>query len=184
MSSPGSVDRDERLRLFLALRLPDDVVASIAEWQSRELVGRAVGRSSARESPRHARVPRLSPCRRAAHDPPRPRGRGARCRSTELRGRPLARAAGRGDARAQGLHRDDRRQARGPGAGRARRPRPLPAREPRLAAARHRAPLSRPAAPARRSCPSSGRSCRPRRLLIYPVCTRPGRSTRCSNRFH
>ena len=37
MSSPGSVDGDERLRLFLALRLPDDVVASIAEWQSREL---------------------------------------------------------------------------------------------------------------------------------------------------
>ena len=42
MSSPGSVDRDERLRLFLALRLPDHVVASIAEWQSRELVGRIV----------------------------------------------------------------------------------------------------------------------------------------------
>ena len=42
MSSPGSVDGDERLRLFLALRLPDHVVASIAEWQSRELVGRVV----------------------------------------------------------------------------------------------------------------------------------------------
>ena len=42
MSSPGSVDRDERLRLFLALRLPDDVVASIAEWQERELHGRLV----------------------------------------------------------------------------------------------------------------------------------------------
>ena len=36
---------DERLRLFLALRLPDHVVASIAEWQSRELVGpKLVGR--------------------------------------------------------------------------------------------------------------------------------------------
>jgi 2'-5' RNA ligase len=34
VSSPGSVDRDERLRLFLALRLPDDVVATIAEWQA------------------------------------------------------------------------------------------------------------------------------------------------------
>ena len=38
---------DERLRLFLALRLPDDVVASIAEWQAglfqdRELRGRLV----------------------------------------------------------------------------------------------------------------------------------------------
>jgi RNA 2',3'-cyclic 3'-phosphodiesterase len=42
VSSPGSVDRDERLRLFLALRLPDHIVASIAEWQSRELVGRVV----------------------------------------------------------------------------------------------------------------------------------------------
>ena len=47
MSSPGSVAGDERLRLFLALRLPDDVVAAIAEWQAglsqdRELVGRVV----------------------------------------------------------------------------------------------------------------------------------------------
>jgi len=38
---------DERLRLFLALRLPDDVVAAIAEWQAglfqdRELAGRIV----------------------------------------------------------------------------------------------------------------------------------------------
>jgi 2'-5' RNA ligase len=32
------VDGDERLRLFLALRLPDDVVSSIADWQRRELV--------------------------------------------------------------------------------------------------------------------------------------------------
>ena len=47
MSSAGSVDGDERLRLFLALRLPDQVVASIAEWQAvlfqdRELAGRVV----------------------------------------------------------------------------------------------------------------------------------------------
>jgi 2'-5' RNA ligase len=47
VSSPGSVVGDERLRLFLALRLPDDVIASIAEWQAglfqdRELVGRVV----------------------------------------------------------------------------------------------------------------------------------------------
>jgi 2'-5' RNA ligase len=42
VSSPGSVGGDERLRLFLALRLPDHVVASIAEWQSRELRGRLV----------------------------------------------------------------------------------------------------------------------------------------------
>ena len=47
MSSPGSVGGNERLRLFLALRLPDDVVASIADWQAglfqdRELRGRLV----------------------------------------------------------------------------------------------------------------------------------------------
>ncbi len=47
MSSPGSVDSDERLRLFLALRLPDDIVSAIAEWQAglfqdRELRGRIV----------------------------------------------------------------------------------------------------------------------------------------------
>jgi 2'-5' RNA ligase len=37
VSSAGSVGGDERLRLFLALRLPDDVVAAIAEWQARVL---------------------------------------------------------------------------------------------------------------------------------------------------
>jgi RNA 2',3'-cyclic 3'-phosphodiesterase len=47
VSSPGSVGGNERLRLFLALRLPDDVVASIADWQAglfqdRELRGRLV----------------------------------------------------------------------------------------------------------------------------------------------
>ena len=36
------MDGDDRLRLFLALRLPDDVVSSIADWQRRELVGRVV----------------------------------------------------------------------------------------------------------------------------------------------
>ena len=33
---------DERLRLFLAFSLPDDVVATIAAWQARELSGRVV----------------------------------------------------------------------------------------------------------------------------------------------
>ena len=47
MSSPGSVGADERLRLFLALRLPDDVVAAIAAWQAglshgRKPIGRVV----------------------------------------------------------------------------------------------------------------------------------------------
>ena len=36
---PGSVGGDERLRLFLALRLPADVVQALAGWQSREFDG-------------------------------------------------------------------------------------------------------------------------------------------------
>jgi RNA 2',3'-cyclic 3'-phosphodiesterase len=37
VSSAGSVERDERLRLFLALQLPGDVVAQLTEWQARVL---------------------------------------------------------------------------------------------------------------------------------------------------
>jgi RNA 2',3'-cyclic 3'-phosphodiesterase len=36
------VEGDERLRLFLALQLPDDVVAELVSWQGRELRGRIV----------------------------------------------------------------------------------------------------------------------------------------------
>ena len=42
MSSRGSVGRDERLRLFLALQLPDPVVEALVDWQSRHLRGRIV----------------------------------------------------------------------------------------------------------------------------------------------
>ena len=42
MSSPASVESDERLRLFLAFRLPDDVVGALVAWQGRELRGRVV----------------------------------------------------------------------------------------------------------------------------------------------
>jgi 2'-5' RNA ligase len=37
VTSPASVEGDERLRLFLALRLPDDVVSVLAGWQEHEL---------------------------------------------------------------------------------------------------------------------------------------------------
>ena len=37
MTSPASVEGDERLRLFLGLRLPGDVVSGLVEWQEREL---------------------------------------------------------------------------------------------------------------------------------------------------
>lgn len=42
MTSPGSVGGDERLRLFLALRLPEAVLAELVAWQERELRGRLV----------------------------------------------------------------------------------------------------------------------------------------------
>jgi 2'-5' RNA ligase len=41
-TSPATVDPDARLRLFCALRLPDDVVGELASWQLRELRGRVV----------------------------------------------------------------------------------------------------------------------------------------------
>ena len=42
MTSPASVAGRERLRLFCGLRLPDDAVRAIAEWQAVALPGRAV----------------------------------------------------------------------------------------------------------------------------------------------
>jgi 2'-5' RNA ligase len=37
MTEPASVSADERLRLFLALRLPDDVLEEIERWQRTQL---------------------------------------------------------------------------------------------------------------------------------------------------
>ena len=37
MTSPASVSGDERLRLFLALRLPDDALDAIERWQHAQL---------------------------------------------------------------------------------------------------------------------------------------------------
>lgn len=37
MTTPASVANDERLRLFLALRLPRDVLAAIERWQGEQL---------------------------------------------------------------------------------------------------------------------------------------------------
>ena len=42
MTSAGSVGGDERLRLFLALRLPDDWLDGIAAWQASAFAGRGV----------------------------------------------------------------------------------------------------------------------------------------------
>jgi RNA 2',3'-cyclic 3'-phosphodiesterase len=46
VSSPGSVGGDERLRLFLGLRLPDDVVDLLERWQREHLSGRVVTRAN------------------------------------------------------------------------------------------------------------------------------------------
>ena len=39
MNSPGTVEGDERLRLFCALTLPEPALDRIVEWQARELTG-------------------------------------------------------------------------------------------------------------------------------------------------
>jgi 2'-5' RNA ligase len=39
VTSPASVGEDERLRLFLALQLPDQVLDVLARWQERHLTG-------------------------------------------------------------------------------------------------------------------------------------------------
>jgi RNA 2',3'-cyclic 3'-phosphodiesterase len=45
MNSPGSLEGDASLRLFCALRLPDDVLDGLVEWGQRELPdGRGVRR--------------------------------------------------------------------------------------------------------------------------------------------
>jgi RNA 2',3'-cyclic 3'-phosphodiesterase len=45
---PASVEGDERIRLFLALRLPDETLDALAAWQERELrdAGRLVPRGN------------------------------------------------------------------------------------------------------------------------------------------
>jgi 2'-5' RNA ligase len=46
-TSPGTVGRDERVRLFCALRLPDDVLDALVAWQHRCLErGRLVPREN------------------------------------------------------------------------------------------------------------------------------------------
>jgi 2'-5' RNA ligase len=46
VTSTGSVEGGEHLRLFCALRLPDHVLDGIADWQREHLDGRTVDRSN------------------------------------------------------------------------------------------------------------------------------------------
>ena len=67
VSSAASVDRDERLRLFLALRLPDDAVDALAAWQARD--ARRGGSSRPRTSTSRSRSSAPGPpasCRRSS----------------------------------------------------------------------------------------------------------------------
>ena len=45
-AGPGTVEGDDRLRLFCALRLPDDVADELWAWQERELRERIVPRGN------------------------------------------------------------------------------------------------------------------------------------------
>jgi RNA 2',3'-cyclic 3'-phosphodiesterase len=65
---PGSVGGDERLRLFLALRLPADVVDALAGWQAREL-GAAAGVRLVPGENLHVTLAFLGP--RPAHELPK-----------------------------------------------------------------------------------------------------------------
>jgi 2'-5' RNA ligase len=49
MDRPGSVEGRERLRLFCALRLPDDVLDRLVAWQAQEQLDRA-GRPVSRDN--------------------------------------------------------------------------------------------------------------------------------------
>jgi 2'-5' RNA ligase len=46
VKSAGSVGGDERLRLFLGLRLPDDALDRLEQWQHEHLSGRVVTRAN------------------------------------------------------------------------------------------------------------------------------------------
>ena len=46
MTSSGTVEGDERLRLFLGLRLPGDVLDRLEQWQVANLSGRVVVRAN------------------------------------------------------------------------------------------------------------------------------------------
>ena len=178
MTPAASVGDGDRLRLFLALQLPSETLDCVADWQARHLERRSA--RAARAPARHARLPRRrpAPSSPAIVDGPPARVDGA----GELPLAPvrLARDAERGDGRASTIS----------PAGATALAEALHARLDALgvyrrggapvAAAPHRAALSRaPAAPARRSRRRE-HSFRPVLLLIYLVCTRPAPGTRCS----
>ena len=170
---------DDRLRLFLGLRLPDDVVDALVAWaaaRSRAPRGRLV-------PPEHLHVTlaflgsppageldaivdalreRAGPADPSSSRPLAARRGASACSSstTTAARRRLARDL---HARLEALGVYERRGAP-------------------LAPARHRRSASASGPACGRRCRRSGRSLRPMPLLTYPVCTRRARGTRSSSR--
>ena len=175
MTSPASVSGDERLRLFLALRLPDDVVAALAAWQARELAGAGrivppehlhvtlafLGSRPASELPAIVAALRESAAAARPFELAPERYRETRSVGmlvlTDASGEP-ARPPGSQTGCTSGWRRS---ASTGGRAARGSRTSPWCASASALAGARR--------------CRSSGLSLRPTRLLTFHVCTRPGR---------
>ena len=179
VTAAATVEGDDRLRLFLALELPDDVVAELARWGKQHLA-RAEGgrRASTSRSPSSGSQPRaaLEPIvRRAAAT--RRRDRAVRARARSLPGDALGR-----DARSRRSERTARPRSPSACSARLERSRRLRARAPAVAAARHRAALPRATSARSSAARARRRSLRPAPLLSFHVCTRRGRSTRYWNR--
>ena len=178
MTPAASVSGDERLRLFLALRLPDDVLDEIERWQRAQLTRRS--RRPARAPARHARVPRPPAGGRARSDRRGVARGGSRGGGDPAHAGSLPRDAERRHARPRGRRRAGGSARRGrPGAAGA--PRRLPSRRPALAAAPHGRALARAARGSGSNRRRYERSFRPTRLLTYPGCTPTGRGTKSWN---
>ena len=162
---------DERLRLFLALRLPDDVLDEVERWQQEQL--------------RNVRVvPREHLHVTLAFLGHRPAGelesivaalRDAAAGAGEIRLTPVryreTRSVGMLVLEDEGGQRGSARRGRPGAAGTARR---LPQRRSALAAAPHGGALARGGRGSGSSLRRYERSFRPTRLLTYPGCTRRG----------
>ena len=181
MTSPDSVAGDERLRLFLALRLPEPVLDALEAWQAPAPAASGSSRAPTctSRSPSSAHGPPASSTRSSAPCG-RPRLRPRRiCRLPpagyretrsvamlvldDLGGGATALAeAVQGRLEALGVYRRERRP---------------------LAPARHRGPLPGASAAPARAAGRCERLFRPTRLLIYHDCIREGRSTSYWNRL-
>ena len=177
MTSPGTVEGDDRIRLFLALELPEDVVVDLVAWGKEHLArGRPVESFhvtlaflGARPRGELERIVAVLRREAAATEPfllEPVRYRETRSVGMLVLDDPSGRATSLAERVQLGLERLGvyERERRG------------------LAASRHgpalpRAPAARPSGAGHRR-----RSLRPEPLLSFHVCTRQGRGTRSWNR--